>query len=112
MTSFDGFILYAFVRYHAKVIIHRLFVLRKGFNEIFSIKCAQLASDVRENDFRYLIDGISQQSEDIQPVEILNIPKIAILDYDFRIQTTAARDLIEDGVLEQGAEGILPRRFV
>ena len=98
--------------YHVKVIIHRVFDLRKGLDKIFSVKRTQLTSNIHEDDFRQVGDGVAQHRERAQAVEILNAPKIAFRDVGFGIQSTSARNLIEYGFLEQDAEGISPRRFV
>ena len=76
---------------------------------VFPVPCAYFPPDVHEDDFGEVAHGVAQHREGAQPVEELDAPEVALMEIAFRVQPTAPRRLIEDGVPEDSAEGLPPR---
>ena len=78
-------------------------------NGVFTVPGANFPPDVHEDDLGEVTHGVAQHREGAQPVEELDAPEVALAEITFRVQPAAPRHLIEDGILEDGAEGFPPR---
>ena len=81
-------------------------------DSVFPVPRADFPPDVHQDDLREAAHGVTQHRQRSQPVEELDAPEIAFAEIAFGIQPTAPRHLIEDGLLEEGAEGVPPRPLV
>lgn len=77
-------------------------------NGVFPVPRAYFPSNVHEDDLGEVAHGVAQHREGAQPVEELDAPEVALMEIAFRIQPAAPRHLVEDGIPENGAEGLPP----